>query len=165
MIKVILFDWGNTLMVDYPDETGPMYTWKKIHCVKNAREVLEELSEDYICCLATNAEDSGKEDILKALEFAGISRFIMHIFCFKETGFKKPSKEYFDFIVNKLHIKHKEIILIGDDADKDYFGSVNNGLNGLLFDPGKKNTDKAIDKITDLKEIKNYLERTEQREK
>jgi len=165
MIKVILFDWGNTLMVDSQDETGPMYTWKKIHCVKNAKHALEELSKDYVCCLATNAQDSDKDDIEKALDIAGISKFIKHIFCFKETGFKKPSKEFFDYIAYKLRVKYNEMILIGDDADKDYYGAVNNGLNGLLYDPYIKNKDDAINKISDLMEIKEYLERLQKQGK
>lgn len=163
MIKVILFDWGNTLMVDSQDETGPMHTWKKIHCVKNAKHALEELSKDYICCLATNAQDSDKDDIEKALDIAGISKFIKHIFCFKETGFKKPSKEFYDHISYKLNVRYNEMILVGDDIDRDYFGAINYGLNGLLYDPDKKNKYRDIEKISDLNEIKKYLEKLQLR--
>ena len=39
MIKAILFDWGNTLMVDNHDQIGPMSTWDKIVTVKKENDI------------------------------------------------------------------------------------------------------------------------------
>lgn len=30
MIKLAIFDWGNTLMIDIPGYTGPMAFWEKV---------------------------------------------------------------------------------------------------------------------------------------
>jgi putative hydrolase of the HAD superfamily len=30
MKKIYLFDWGDTIMKNFPDETGKMNTWQKI---------------------------------------------------------------------------------------------------------------------------------------
>ena len=45
MIKAVLFDWGNTLMVDHHDQKGPMHTWSKIETIENAKECLEIVSK------------------------------------------------------------------------------------------------------------------------
>ena len=102
MYKTLLFDWGNTLMVDYPDQKGPMYKWKKVKSIKNAQKVLIYLSRKYNCCLATNAKDSLKEEISKALKRVKLNKYIKNIYCFKEIGHEKPTKEYFQKIVLQI---------------------------------------------------------------
>ena len=58
--KHFLFDWGDTLMVDYPDEEGPMFKWPKVAVVEGAFELLYILSRRAECHVATNAEDSSQ---------------------------------------------------------------------------------------------------------
>ncbi|TON05786.1 hydrolase, partial [Vibrio parahaemolyticus] len=36
MSKVYLFDWGDTLMNDFPDQTGKMCDWENIQAVNGA---------------------------------------------------------------------------------------------------------------------------------
>ena len=106
--KVILFDWGNTIMKDLPSETGVMHNWSKVEAMPNAEEMLKELSQHTDCYLATNAKDSQKEDILKALQRVNLHTYFKDIFCYKEIGFLKPSKEYFDTIFKKLNVDKKK---------------------------------------------------------
>jgi FMN phosphatase YigB (HAD superfamily) len=136
MIKAILFDWGNTLMIDFPDQNGPMYLWDKIEAVPNADICLSNLSRDYSCYIATNAKNSTKEDIIKALKIVKIDKYIEDVFCYKEIGFEKPSKEFFDCVIDKLQLKKEEIIMVGDDYQKDYLGARNYGLSAIFYNPG-----------------------------
>lgn len=39
--KHYLFDWGDTLMVDFPNENVPMYLWENVAAVEGALEVLK----------------------------------------------------------------------------------------------------------------------------
>jgi putative hydrolase of the HAD superfamily len=152
MIKALLFDWGDTLMIDFSDQKGPMYTWSRIEAVKNAKECLLQLSKVYPCYIATNAKDSTKEDIYKALHIVGIGTYIRDIFCFKEIGYEKPGADFFNTIFDKLALFPNEIAMIGDDLDKDFNGSIKNGINGILFDP-KNNYSNIKQRITDLLDI------------
>lgn len=135
MIKAVLFDWGNTLMVDYHDQKGPMYTWGKIETTENAKECLEIVSINLPCFLATNANDSSKDEIYKALNKVGLDKYITDVFCSKEIGFQKPSKEYFKTILNRLDLNPEEIVFIGDDIEKDVFGASNVGIIPIHYDP------------------------------
>ena len=159
MYKAILFDWGNTLMVDFPDEKGPMYSWKKVVATQNALMAVKKLSLTIKCYIATNAKDSSKEDIYKALRIVGLEKYIEDIFCYKEIGFEKPTIEYFEVVINRLGIGREEIMFIGDDFEKDYLGARKNGINSILYDPNNKQMD-IKDRIIDLLEIMNVLRQT-----
>jgi putative hydrolase of the HAD superfamily len=135
MIKAVLFDWGNTLMIDYPDQKGPMYTWTKINTTKNSKRCLEIVSKNMPCYLATNSDDSNKEDIFKELKIVEIDRYIKDVFCSIEIGFKKPSKEFFKIIIDKLKLYPNEIVFIGDNIEKDVFGAKNVGIIPIHYDP------------------------------
>jgi putative hydrolase of the HAD superfamily len=135
MIKAVLFDWGNTLIVDYHDQIGPMYTWSKIDTTKNAKECLKIVSMNIPCFLATNANDSNKDEIYKALNIVGLDKYITDVFCSKEIGFQKPSKEYFKTIINRLNLNPDEIVFVGDDIEKDVYGASNVGIIPIHYDP------------------------------
>lgn len=158
MIKALLFDWGNTLMIDFSDEVGPMYTWKKIKAVKNAEACLSELSQKFPCYIATNAKDSNKDDIYKALDAVYLRKYITDIFCFKEIGYEKPTTEFYKTIFNKLSLSPDEIILIGDDIEKDFNGAIRNGIRGILFDPDNK--DAGVEpRINNLMKLPEFINR------
>jgi FMN phosphatase YigB (HAD superfamily) len=152
MIKAVLFDWGNTLMIDFPDQTGPMYRWSKIQAVKNAEACLSKISEEMPCYIATNAKDSTKEDIYKALHAVQIGKYITNIFCFKEIGYEKPTRDFFNSILDKLSLAPHEVVLVGDDREKDFNGARRIGIYGILFD--LDNTNPGVEpRIKDLMEI------------
>ena len=153
MKKVFLFDWGDTIMKDFPNETGKMHTWQKVEAMPNAEKMLRELSQLADCYLATNAKDSDKEDILKALERVNLQKYFKDIFCYKEIGFSKPSKEYFDTIVEKLKIRKSEIVLVGDNLETDIKGADDYGIDSILYDFKYINIDYHGAKITDLLKV------------
>ena len=78
--KHYLFDWGDTLMVDFPNEKGPMYLLENVAAVEGAVEVLEKLSKEANCHVATNANDSNKVHIQKALKRVGLNKYIKEIY-------------------------------------------------------------------------------------
>lgn len=122
-------------MVNYPEETGPMALWKKLSPVKHAIEMLKAVSAHYPCYLATNAVDSSREDIADALKRVGLEKFISGIFCYREIGYKKPEKEYFDFIRNSLGGDKKSFIMVGDNLESDIEGAALYGFNTVFYNP------------------------------
>jgi len=150
MKKVFLFDWGDTILKDFPNETGKMHTWQKVEAMPNAEKMLRELSQLTDCYLATNAKDSNKVDIIKALQRVNLHKYFKDIFCYKEIGFLKPSKEYFDTIVEKLNIEKSEIVMIGDNLENDIKGAESNGIESILYDYNDEYKDYHGAKITDL---------------
>lgn len=157
MIKAILFDWGNTLMLDYPDEKGPMINWSKLSLTENADKSLSVLSNDYKCYLATNARDSNIREIQMALDAVNIGKYISYIFCYDEIRFLKPSPEYFNYIKSYLKMNNDEMLFIGDDLEKDYYGPRQFGLRSILYDPKNVINDDKIIKTDNLLKIRSMI--------
>jgi len=63
-------------MVDFPNENRPMYLWENVAAVEGAVEVLEKLSKEANCHVATNTNDSNKVYIKKALKRVGLNKII-----------------------------------------------------------------------------------------
>ena len=51
--------------------------------------------------------------------------------------FGKPSKEFFDQALNKIHLKPEECIVVGDDIESDICGAINAGIKPVLVKTGK----------------------------
>lgn len=153
--KVYLFDWGNTLMRDFKDETGPMYLWSKVDIIPQADIVLKNLSASSNCYIATNAEDSNKEDIIKALQRVYINQYFKDIFCFKEIGFPKPSNDYFSEVFRRLNTDKDNIVMVGDSFENDIKGALEFGFKAVLYDPDNKYSEYQGLKISALSDLLN----------
>jgi HAD superfamily hydrolase (TIGR01509 family) len=127
----ILFDWGNTLMQDITEFDGPMYTWPQVAVIPHALEVLAELKPYWSFALATNAADSEEVDIQAALSRVGLDRYIKKVYCFRKINHKKPSKEFFAYILNDLGIAPKDAIMVGDNFEDGILGANQAGLYAI----------------------------------
>jgi len=152
--RAFLFDWGNTIMRDLPGETGAMCLWSRVEAMPHAARVLEQLSTTASCFLATNAADSTRQDILKALQRAGLDQFLTDIFCARDLGCSKPSKEYFDTILRalkRLGIDRAEALVVGDSLESDVRGAQAAGIDAVLYDPEGQHQTYPGPRITDLR--------------
>ncbi len=77
MTKVYLFDWGDTLMIDFPDQTGKMCDWENVQAVNAALQTLEALSKQHQIYVATNAADSTESDIKLTFDRVGLSLYFV----------------------------------------------------------------------------------------
>ena len=151
--KIFLFDWGNTIMRDFPNESGKMHKWTRVEAMPNAEKLLSKLSQQTDCFIATNARDSAKGDIVKALKRVNLDSYFKDIFCYQDLGFLKPSTEYFDAIINSLNKDKNELLMIGDDLENDVKGAQNYGIGSILYDFNNAYQDYEGRKISDLLDI------------
>ena len=79
----ILFDWGDTLMRDFREFSGPMASWPEVRALPGAGEVLSALRPHWRLALATNAADSSEAEIRDALERVDLSPLIDKVYCFR----------------------------------------------------------------------------------
>ena len=132
----VLFDWGNTLMVDFPEYEGPMSSWPRVEAVTHARETLEQVRAlGWGTALATNAGDSLEADIRAALARVELDPLIDRVFCSREVGHNKPSPEFFTFIKKALALPDKDLVMVGDDFQKDIEGATKCGIRAVWFRP------------------------------
>jgi putative hydrolase of the HAD superfamily len=119
MIDIYLFDWGNTLMIDFPGVTGKMCDWEVVEAVPGAYEILEVLSKHSEIYIATAAVDSTESEIQAAFKRVGLSQFISGYFCKDNLGLTKGSPEYLNAILKKLAVSSVNVAVVGDDFDRD----------------------------------------------
>ncbi|MDF4801887.1 HAD hydrolase-like protein [Vibrio parahaemolyticus] len=135
MSKVYLFDWGDTLMIDFPDQTGKMCDWEYIQAVNGALQTLEALSKQHQIYVATNAADSTESDIKLAFDRVGLSPFISGYFCKANLGIGKGAPEFFNRIIDTLNVEPKSVVMVGDSYDKDIEPAVTVGIQAIWFNP------------------------------
>ncbi|WP_293746816.1 HAD-IA family hydrolase [uncultured Paraglaciecola sp.] len=137
MIKTqhYLFDWGDTLMVDLPSQTGSMCDWPKVQVVDGAKACLQRLSEHAYCHLATNAEDSSEAQIRLALKRAGLSDYIERIFCRENLGVGKTAPSYYHKITERLNVSPEHVTMIGDSLERDVHQALKAGIKVVWYNP------------------------------
>ena len=136
-ITTIIFDWGNTLMRDFPEYKGPMASWQKIEVIDCVDEMLSEIKKKYCLCVATNAGDSDTALMVKALERGGIKQHFNHFFSSKDLGFSKPNPMFFSAITNYLYLITSECVMIGNDYEKDIVPAKYVGMKTIFFNENK----------------------------
>lgn len=139
MVTHVVFDWGDTLMRDFPELPGPMAHWEKVVVINGVEEVLRILAEKYVLVVATNANFSGVELMSLALERGGIKKYFSHFYSSIDLGFSKPDSRFFLAIINDLKINAYNAVMIGNDYTKDIVGAKNIGMQTILFNEKKNN--------------------------
>ncbi len=87
-------------------------------------------------------------------------RYLDKIYCYRSISFKKPSDEFFQYILNDLNMDRSQIIFVGDNLEKDIKGANDFGLRTVLFDRNSTETiqNRLCQTIHDLKELPDCLQ-------
>jgi putative hydrolase of the HAD superfamily len=131
--QVYLFDWGDTLMVDFPEQQGKMCDWSKVAAIDNSVETLSKLSKTASIYVATSAIDSSEKDIKKAFQRVGLDEFIDGYFCTQNVGFSKGEDGFLQAILTTLDCKSSQVFMVGDNIEKDILPALKQGITPILF--------------------------------
>ena len=131
--RCVLFDWGNTLMRDISEFSGPMRGWPRVEAIPYAVETLTNLRGQWMLALATNAVDSSAADIEAALGRVGLDQVLDKIYCYRGIGHKKPSPQFFGYILNDLRLEPSRVVMVGDDFETDVLGANRAGIRAIWF--------------------------------
>jgi putative hydrolase of the HAD superfamily len=129
----LLFDWGDTLMRDMQEFTGPMKDWPRVEAIPGAAEMLAALHPDWILAIATNAADSDEMDIRAALQRVDLDRWLDKVYCFNKIRHKKPSLEFFQYILEDLKLSPQSVCMVGDNYEVDVLGANSCGMRAIWF--------------------------------
>ena len=131
----VLFDWGDTVMRDYPERTIPMVEWDSVEVIEGIADVLAYLySTGRKIVLATSAAISDEGQIRGALARGGLDRYISRIYCFKNTQLPK-GEEFYRYILNDLHLPASDALMVGDGFEKDIQIPNTLGMFAVWFNP------------------------------
>jgi len=129
--RSILFDWGDTLMVDIPGVHGKMCDWGHVEAVPYARELLEAVSPGASIYIATAAAQSTPDDIMKAFRRVGLDSYLDGYFCKQNTGFTKPALDFYRTILEILAIPAAQVTMVGDNLENDILPCLQLGIKAI----------------------------------
>ncbi|NLG83041.1 MAG: HAD-IA family hydrolase [Firmicutes bacterium] len=148
-------------MRDFPQFDGPMFTWPRVEAIPHVEEVLAALRPSWILALATNAEPSDEADIRKALARVGLHELIEKVYCYRRIGHKKPSPEFFEYILADLGMEPARVVMVGDDFEMDVLGANRAGIPAVWFNeraPHERRSGKMYRTIHDFRALPEELE-------
>lgn len=151
MISVYLFDWGDTLMVDFPDAQGKMCDWETVQAVEGAKETLAALSKNAKVYIATGAADSTEIEIRQAFDRVGLSQFISGYFCKANIGLLKGTPDFLSAILDTLTISPANVAMVGDNFEKDIKPAIMVGIQPIWF--AKNNSSPQAENVKVIKHL------------
>lgn len=98
--------------------------------IKGTREVIERLKkEGYTLILLSNNAREWAEYCEKKYSYHKLFKHVLYSY---QAGFSKPSKEIFDLLIKKLHLKPQECLFI-DDYKKNILTAESLGMQAIQF--------------------------------
>jgi HAD superfamily hydrolase (TIGR01549 family) len=137
-VKSFIFDWGDTVMRDFPEKPGPMWSWDKVEWIPDTEKLLKEISSRYIMVIATNAGVSDTTDMIRALERVGAEKYFRYFFSSKELGYEKPDQRFFMTISERIGVPPQNCVMIGNLYEKDITGAKLCGMGTILLNETNK---------------------------
>lgn len=132
---VVLFDWGDTVMRDYPEITTPMVEWETVEAVDGIADALAALhASGRRIMLATSAQISDESQIRGALTRGGVAQYFSKIYCFKNTNLPK-GEAFYRHILNDLKVPASDVMMVGDGFEKDVQIPNELGMFAVWFNP------------------------------
>lgn len=134
----LIFDWGKTLMKVFPQYSGPMCEWPEVAEVDGVIEALETLLHRYPMVVATNAADSGAEQVWKSLRRVGLGEYFRAVFTTRELDAKKPEPAFFNHLESILALPARQAVMVGDDFRVDIAGAKSVGWQAIWYNPERQ---------------------------
>lgn len=154
MKEIYLFDWGDTLMVDTPGIAGKMCDWEHVEATRFAEEALQTISLKASIYVATAAAESAPEDIETAFRRVGLNKYIKGYFCRQNTGFTKPTPEFYLTIIKTLSVNPGSVTMVGDTLEKDILPCHRLGFKTVwLTSEQNKALPEGVRTMADLREL------------
>lgn len=128
---------------------------KKSSLIPHAREILGYLAQNYTLTVVTN----GFEEIQTIKLLSGdITHYFDHVITSQKAGYKKPSREIFDYALAVNKLQCHEVIMIGDNLITDIGGARNAGIDTVFYNPGAVvHTENVNHEIRCLSELQHIL--------
>lgn len=126
--------------------------------IDNADRLLKALSKNYNQYAVTNGAFAVQQ---KKLKKSGLIDVFDGVFISDEVGFEKPSKSFFDYVMDNIKPCEKdEIMIVGDSLTSDMQGGNNIGIKCYWYNPKNMVNTKNVKidyEIHNLYRIADYL--------
>jgi putative hydrolase of the HAD superfamily len=127
LIKALIFDLGNTLMIE-GDPLGSVQPFPEV------QQVLYALKKRYKLALITNVPSAITVEYVHAgLRELGIHRYFDVVIVSSAVGCNKPHEQIFTLALDQLDVKPEEAMMIGNTIATDIFGGNRIGMTTILI--------------------------------
>lgn len=155
----VLFDWGDTVMRDYPERMNPMVEWETVEVIDGIADVLAYLhASGRRILLATSAAISDEDQICGALRRGGLDTYFSRIYCFKNTNLPK-GEAFYRHILKDLSIPAAEALMVGDHFEKDIRVPNSLGMFAIWFNPksSEDREDRLYITVHSMQELQSFF--------
>lgn len=137
-----------------PTGIGQEYLYRcpqKPYLMEHTHEALEHLlSKSYRLHILTNGFSDVQQIKMKS---SGITHYFDCVITSECTGHKKPSKEIFEYALQRAGAHTNNSVMVGDSLDADIRGALNAGIAPVFYNPGKKTHQETVTEISCLSEL------------
>ena len=137
-VRVALFDWGGTLMLEDGPADLAMGLWPEVSVVSGAAECLAALAGTLPRAIATNASVSTRPLVELALSRAGLAGYFQSVFCYTELGFRKGQPEFWQVVSRHFGVPVGRLAMVGDSYEQDAALPRSFGVQGVWFNPTRQ---------------------------
>lgn len=128
---------------------------RKSTLLPGAIDTLNYLNEKYSLSLITNGFDEVQH---MKLASGKIAHYFKHVVTSQQAGYKKPSREIFDYALGLHAHQPNEAIMIGDNLETDIAGALNAAVDAVFYNPqGVKHQQNPQHEIRTLSELQAIL--------
>jgi putative hydrolase of the HAD superfamily len=119
VLRAIVFDWGDTLMRDFPQYAGPMAQWPRVRTLPGVHGALARIPGHLTCCVATGGADSDGELLAAALARVRIRHHFRHLLTGREMGVEKSGPAFYEAVCRRLELAPGLVLMVGDSLERD----------------------------------------------
>ncbi len=139
----------DTFLAHFQEYLGMFYSY-----IDNSLEICKSLKGKCKQCIVTNGVTSTQ---LKKLKLSGLYDVMDDIFISEQLGAPKPSRHFFDRVLETMpDVRKEKILIVGDSLSSDMRGGNNAGIDTCWYNPDNQFNETAIEikyMIRNLKEV------------
>ena len=132
-MKLVCFDWGDTLMRVFPEEEGPMATWSRVEAMPGAVAALEGLAGRYRLAMLTSGGDSTEAQVRAALGRVGLGSYFEAVILSRDMGLAKSDPAFYRRALAALGCPAEEAVMVGDSYVNDVAPAKRAGMRAVLY--------------------------------
>jgi putative hydrolase of the HAD superfamily len=134
-ITTLIFDWGDTVMRDFSEFAGPMASWPRVEAVPGIASTLALLKGRYRIGLASNAQESGENEVRLALRRVDLDAYFERVFSARDLGASKQDPAYYPQVLDGLGVSAGQALMVGDGYAGDVLAAKNAGMRAAWYNP------------------------------
>ena len=100
-----------------------------------ALELVKKIKEDIADAKIYIVSNGATLNAKGRMESTGLSKYVDKLFISEDMKVSKPSKEFFDIVLNCIKAENDDCIVIGDSLTSDMLGAKNASLTSVWFMP------------------------------